>query len=95
MSPLMIEILIHYYVTGGVDYGPPRLDAPAVADAINAFLRRGLLFRYETIYPNEKPKKDTPIYIANRDALEPYVNALCRVPLPVKRWVILEEKNES
>ena len=74
---LEIEVLTHYYCTPG-DF--PRMDAPAVKEAINKFVNLRLLYAC--------PDGEKQLYKANYDALEPYINALCGIPLPVQQWVI-------
>lgn len=75
-SPNDIEILIHYYAGVG-DH--ERLDAPAVKESIERFIKAGLII---------KSKNDAQSYEGNRDALEVYINALCSVQLPVNTWII-------
>lgn len=84
MTPLMIQILIHYYCTN-VDF--PNLNAPAVQDAIGYFVRIGLL------YDRTKDDKITgdAEYQPNREALAVYICALELVPLPVQKWIIPEK----
>ena len=84
MSPLEIEILIHYYVVVDMDYDPLRLDAPAVKEAIERFLSMNLL--EHNIDKNLRCK-----YVGNMVSLRPYISALCKVPLPVLKWVVVEE----
>lgn len=78
-TPLEIQILIHYYVTGGEDY--PNQDAPAVKDAIKEFIEKGLLERN----PNHLK---APRYFGNHSALQPYIDALRAVPLPIQKWTV-------
>jgi hypothetical protein len=76
MTPYEIEFLLHYY------YSPndfPNLDCGAARDAIDKFLKLGLICI--CLLPKRR-------YHGNHEALEVYVNALCAVPLPVKKWVI-------
>ena len=80
MTPLMIEILIHYYCRVD-DFRD--LDAPAVKDAIDYFLDNGLI----KINTNTKYYG---VYTGNQDALKVYIEALCNVPLPELKWVIPE-----
>ncbi len=80
MSPLQIEIMLHYHTRLG-DYRDGDFDAPAVRDAMEDFVTVGLLRR------TDNPIPATPIYEAT-EATHVYVKALCAVPLPVKRWVM-------
>lgn len=75
MTPLGIEILLHYSTCAGPF---PRIEAPAVADAVEVFCALGLL---------ERGAEGQPRYIATEGA-RVYVMALCDVPLPVRRWII-------
>lgn len=81
MSPLEIEILIHYYCTMDKDVG--NFDAPAVQDALKGFKELGLLELRNT--------GGNCLYQANREALTIYIDALCAVPLPEKQWIIPNE----
>lgn len=76
MSPLEIEILLHYHTTPG-DY--PRQDAPATKEAIAKFISHGILLDI----PNDDAK-----YQVNRAASTVYVKAICDVHLPINIWVI-------
>jgi hypothetical protein len=78
MSPLKIEILLHYYCLSG-DYDIERLGAPAQSSAVAEFIELGLLRHSER--PGQK-------YEGVSGALKPYVEALCAVPLPQQQWVI-------
>ena len=84
MTPLEIEILLHYYYSRDYDY--TNLCSPAVREACERFVELGLL---EEINSCSTPLKNK--YIGNIDALEPYVKALCSVKLPVQTWVIPTE----
>lgn len=82
MSPLEISIALWYHCRPG-DYGKGTGDdnhtAPAVQSAIKGFMDAGLL---AVCRPGaERVYCGTP-------ALEVYVDALCRVPMPVQKWVI-------
>ncbi len=44
MTPNDLEVLIHYHTTPGKH---PRIDAPAVVESINGFLKDGVLKRAE------------------------------------------------
>ena len=84
MTPLGIEILMHY-CTRGVDF--ERMDAPACRDTIANFVKLGLLSK-------EAPCDRLPIYFAT-DGARLYLETLCKVPLPVRKWVIEQEGNAA
>jgi len=86
MTPLEIEILMHYY-TRGLDYRNGDFTGPAVRDAIDRFVDLGLLYAGEDT--------EGPEYIGNRKALAVYVNAICSVPLPVLTWAIPQPPNQE
>jgi hypothetical protein len=71
-----IEVMLHYYCSPSPH---PRIDAPAVQDAISQFLAAGLL---------EYVKKD--IYEATEGG-KMYVEALRKVPIPKRQWVLPSE----
>lgn len=77
MTPLEIEILLHYYYTGGEDF--PRRNAPAAQEAIARFLNLGLL---------EVASHPTGAQYHATKGVEVYVEALMAVPLPVRKWLI-------
>lgn len=78
MSPLEIEILMHYASKAG-DYRDGDHSSEAVRRCIGVFLDRGLLERRE----------GNPCYRAT-EGTHMYVDALCEVPLPVQKltWVM-------
>ena len=73
MTPLEIEILIHYRCCDD-DFPRP---SQAATEACRSFVKLGLLDELDT-------EKET--YRGNLVALAIYVDALCRVPLPNKVW---------
>lgn len=84
MTPLMIEIALHYYTTapeaGDWGYREGRMNLDAVAEARNVLTARGLLK-----LSNAKPcLRD---YEAT-DGMRVLVDALCAVPFPEQRWVM-------
>lgn len=88
-SPGEIAILIHYYITPE-PYSQRDLEhaeSPFVKDKTNLFFRMGLL-NYLT-----EPNKYGSHYEANLEALAVYINALCKVPYPVQKWIIPEEES--
>jgi hypothetical protein len=72
MTPLEIEILLHYH--RDIDE-PANLDAPAVKEALNKFVRAGIL-----------GLREDGTHWAVSTALELYIDAVCAVPLPVRVW---------
>lgn len=76
MTPLQIEILLHYHCCPG-DYRDGDFAAPAVREAIDGFRDAGLL----------KDSGQGRIYEPT-DGVRAYVDALCAVPLPVLQWVV-------
>lgn len=81
MSPLQVEILLFYWYTGGEDF--PRIRHATVRETIDGFARYGLLVKMS--------EGNNPEFTANREALDPYINAVLALPLPVKRWVMPSE----
>jgi hypothetical protein len=82
ISPLKIEILLHYY------YSPHDHSSasPAHREAYDEFVKLGLL---------RVSAKPGIVYEGNAEALRIYVYALCAVPLPERRWVIPTQSNEQ
>ena len=84
MSPLEIEILLHYYCCP-TDYRDGDFSAPAVQDAIERFRDEINLL---------EPTQSMDVYhdphyrITERGRV--FVEALCNMPLPVKTWVMPE-----
>ena len=82
MSPLEIEILLHYYYCP-VDYQGGDISAPAVKNAIERFRDELNLL---------EPTQSMDVYhdphyrITERGRV--FVEALCNMPLPVKQWVM-------
>jgi len=87
MTPLEIEILLHYYYSGE-DFRKGDFSAPAVRAAIDLFqvLDGGSLLTKD---PCDMEKNYT---ITDRGRA--YVNALCSMPLPVSKWVMPEPLND-
>lgn len=78
-TPLMREILTHYYVYGD---NFPR-ESAAISALCARFAELGLLRRLPLI-----PVELIQRYEANRDALQPYMEALGAIPLPVCSWAV-------
>jgi hypothetical protein len=76
MTPLEIEIALHYY------YTPlPYPNMPMRDGIVDAFLAAGLLQPREGEYPPDWSKYE------RTDRLTAYCKALQAVPLPVQKWV--------
>src|SRR3990167_7355510 len=84
MSPLEIEILLHYYYCQG-DYQDGDFSAPAVKNAIERFRDE-----YNLVEPTQSMDvyHDPHYRITERGRV--FVEALCNMPLPVKTWVMPE-----
>ena len=82
MSPLEIEILLHYYYCPG-DYQNGDFSAPAVEDAIE---------RFRDVHNLLEPTQSMDVHhdphyrITERGRV--FVEALCNMPLPIKTWVM-------
>lgn len=75
MSPLGIEIGLHYHCIAVGDF--PRLDAPACQEMVAWMVEAGLL------NPVNGDRRYEPT-----DGLRVWVEALCAVPFPVRRWIL-------
>lgn len=77
-SPLFITLAIGFYTQ--IDYQPPPF--PAQKAICTEMMQLGLI--------KEDPVAGARVmhYVPVHEALKVYVDALCRVPLPVKRWVM-------
>ena len=83
-SPYEIEVLLHYYACAG-DY--PKMDTPAFKAAVIKFENLGLIYKSNQL--------DTVVYKGNREALKVYAEALMAVPLPVQKWIIPDQNDNS
>ena len=82
MTPLEIDILLHYYTTP-VDYRDGDFSAPAVRKAVDEFVADGLL----------RPTKQKsggigPLSYETTERAQVFLQALCALPLPELRWVM-------
>jgi len=73
-TPNNIEVLLHCHCTNEVH---PRIDAPAVIDALAFLYERELIIM---------PNRDSQIYRTTKKGAF-HVQALCNLPLPVSQWV--------
>ncbi len=78
MTPLQIEILMHYW-TRAIDYRSGDFSAPAVREAIDWFVSEGLL--------EAEAVDGTKTYALGKRGAA-YLLALSRVPLPQQVWRI-------
>jgi hypothetical protein len=78
MTPLEIDILLHYYSRGG-DYREGDFSAPAVREAIDNFSKREEMLR-----PCESGSRT---YALSERGMA-YVDALMRLPLPRRVWLM-------
>ena len=79
MTPLQIEMLLHYYSRAD-DYRDGDFSAPAVREALEGFKRDELLAADQADPPR------TCYVITERGRV--YVEALRAVPMPERRWVM-------
>jgi hypothetical protein len=79
VSPLFIEIALHYHCRVD-DFDLERFSAPAVQEALQSLVKAGLL---------ERGGKFQPVYVPT-EGLKVWVDAICSVPFPQRRWMIPE-----
>jgi hypothetical protein len=79
MSPYDIEILLHYHSRTD-DWSGPSAGNALHRETMRRFVQDGLLSRCE------EPAASRDYEPTER--LHAYVEGLCRVPLPVQRWVV-------
>jgi hypothetical protein len=81
MSPIRLEVALHYYYNP-TDFRNGDFSAPAVREAIDDFLR------WEVLRENEShPIGRESVYVIGERG-RAFVEALCAVRLPVKKWVM-------
>jgi len=81
MSPLQVEILLHYWYCPD-DFTLIWEGGAAHKEFCEELVRLGILRRNGS---------GSNFYTANMEALKPYVDAVLAVPLPVQVWVIPEK----
>jgi len=81
MTPLQIEIMLHYYAMGD-DYRECDFSAPAVREAIDNFILVTEMLRAST------PEEGYDPAYRITDKGRAYVDYLCSVPLPAVKYVI-------
>jgi hypothetical protein len=86
-TPLYIDIGLHYYTRAG-EFDPQRMSAPAVKDALAAFVAHGMLERLD------KPDEFGATYKPT-DGLTVWCEALCKVNWPVRVWQIEGPTNQD
>ena len=74
LTPFDVEILLHYY---GSSTEHRNADSPAGISALSDFVQKGLII-----------KRANGTHYGNMDALKPYVDALCAIPLPKQKWTV-------
>lgn len=79
MTPLEIEILLHYHCCAS-DYRDGDFSAPAVREAMDRFVATGLL---REVWNLQRSIRYEPT-----EGCRVFVEALCRAPAPVQKWVI-------
>lgn len=84
MSPLQIEILLHYHCKEGEYTNIGK--SPAHDLAVANFVRDGYLKKGDNV--------GDPFLYKSTDKLHAYCNALCSVPEPTQKWVV-EYDNEQ
>lgn len=82
MTPNDIDILLHYYCSNTEH---ERIEAPAVRESIQDFLREGILRQRE---PEERSLYGATYTTTDRGQM--LIRALCSVPYPEQRWVMPE-----
>lgn len=77
-SPLFVQLALGFYTQ--IDFQPPPY--PAQREICAMMVKLGMI--------KEDPVEKATImhYVPVHEALKAYVDALCRVPTPVRRWVI-------
>jgi hypothetical protein len=86
VTPLMLKVALHYHCTQVTDYGVEDGShfKPAVETTLTILHKHGLLV---------KTGGDSPKY-RRTEALAVWIDAMRKVPLPVRKWVI-PEANEA
>lgn len=83
MTPIEIEIMLHYYSRAN-DFRDGDFNAPAVEVALAKLVNVGLLAHG----PNLRVRGYLPTHYHITEGGEVYVRALKAVPLPVRQWVM-------
>jgi hypothetical protein len=80
MTPLQIRMMLHYYAISA----PYAVDNPQHADSLAVREQRQRLINDELIEPDETSGSG----FRATDRGDAYVEALCAMPLPIKKWVM-------
>jgi hypothetical protein len=75
MSPSDLEVLVYCHARVGVH---PRIDAPAVRDAIERFRSAGIIEEYS--YPKHREFYTTDKGVA-------WLEMILRTPMPIEAWI--------
>lgn len=86
MTPLEIEILMHYG-TRMDDYRGGDHSAPAVKEAISRFMEEGLL-THQGFTVERFDDGTLKARYAVTERCRFYLEELCKVPLPIQKWVM-------
>lgn len=86
MTPLEIEILMHYYCRAD-DYRDGDHSAPAVKASLDSFVESDLL-TLEGFRPERFEDGRLKARYAVTDRTRAYLAALQEVPLPVQKWIM-------
>jgi hypothetical protein len=79
MTPLEINMLLHYYTTPGQF---PHHDSPAQIDAVHGFVNQGLIR-----INDENPRNGDHGFVVTERGMA-LIDAWLRTPLPVQRWEV-------
>ena len=80
LCPLDIQVALHYWTTPGryAAHEPEHSNSPAVQRSKKRFLNAGL-------FAEDEASGDV---VCIRESMRPWVDALCAMPFPVKRWIM-------
>lgn len=81
MTPLHIEMLLHYYTRPG-DYRDGDFSASAVSEYLAQLLENGLIGPLQ----DEGPEERTAYQITDKGKF--LVNVICNMPMPVQSWAM-------
>jgi hypothetical protein len=77
IAPITIEIIMHYYCTGGEDFP----DSQAFQNNAKMLVEAGMLIPASEIETHRK-------YEANQEACKKYIDHLCNIPFPNLEWIM-------
>jgi len=81
MTPLEIDVLLHCHVRPAPH---PRINAPAVVEAIEMFLDKGIIERHSAC---NRAFLNVGMYYQTTDRGKAIVKLLCSTPFPTQKWV--------